>query len=126
MAAVFILRKKWAINGAFCRRLGTRPTLLTIPMAYSPIDPKTLVRRAGEWLRTEGPDADVVVSCRVRLARNLAGEPFVARLEAERAIQIASRLKDVLLEARIDGETSWVSMLEVRAPRLVRESWYGL
>ena len=50
-------------------------------MAYSPIDPKTLVRRAGEWLRTEGPDADVVVSCRVRLARNLQGEPFVIRTE---------------------------------------------
>lgn len=81
-------------------------------MAYSPIDPKTLVRRAGEWLRTEGPDADVVVSCRVRLARNLAGEPFVARLEPERANQIASRLKEVLLEARIDGDTSWVSMPE--------------
>ena len=81
-------------------------------MAYSPIDPKALVRRAGEWLRTEGPDADVVVSCRVRLARNLQGEPFVARLDPERAIQIASRLKDILLEARIDGETSWVSMLE--------------
>jgi protein arginine kinase len=112
MAPVFILRKKWAINGVHCRPSGSSLTLLTIPMAYSPIDPKTLVRRAGEWLRTEGPDADVVVSCRVRLARNLAGEPFVARLNPERAIHIASRLKEVLLEARIDGNTSWVSMLE--------------
>jgi len=33
-------------------------------------------------------------------------------LKPERAAEIATRLKDVLLEARIDGETSWVSMLE--------------
>ncbi|MCA9279844.1 MAG: protein arginine kinase [Phycisphaeraceae bacterium] len=30
-----------------------------------------------EWLKGEGTDADVVVSSRVRLARNLAGMPFV-------------------------------------------------
>lgn len=35
----------------------------------------------GEWLRNEGPDHDVVVSSRVRLARNLAGFDFVNRAD---------------------------------------------
>jgi protein arginine kinase len=39
----------------------------------------TLVRRGVGWLRGAGTDADVVVSSRVRLARNIAGFPFVAR-----------------------------------------------
>ncbi len=33
----------------------------------------------GPWLGEEGPDSDIVVSSRVRLARNLAGVPFVNR-----------------------------------------------
>jgi len=30
----------------------------------------------GEWLQGTGPDADLVISSRVRLARNLANSPF--------------------------------------------------
>ncbi len=84
----------------------------SLPVAYSPLNPKTFVHKVGEWLRREGPQADVVVSCRVRLARNLAGEPFISRLQPDRAQHIAAQLRDVLQEARIDGDTQWVSMAE--------------
>jgi protein arginine kinase len=33
----------------------------------------------GEWLKGEGPESDIVVSCRIRLARNLAGRRFLTR-----------------------------------------------
>ncbi len=36
-----------------------------------------LTRSTGEWLRGEGPLSDVVVSSRIRLARNLAERPFL-------------------------------------------------
>ncbi len=40
----------------------------------------------GEWLRGSGPESDIVVSSRVRLARNLADFPFLSRAtEADRA-----------------------------------------
>ena len=38
-----------------------------------------LTNTSGEWLRGEGPEADIVISSRVRLARNLADFPFINR-----------------------------------------------
>jgi protein arginine kinase len=38
-----------------------------------------LAGQCGEWLRGSGPDSDIVVSSRVRLARNLADYPFIRR-----------------------------------------------
>lgn len=35
-----------------------------------------LSRRTGEWLRGIGPQAEIVISSRIRLARNLEGKPF--------------------------------------------------
>jgi len=45
-----------------------------------------LTRTSGEWLRGSGPESDIVISSRIRLARNLADYPFVSRAtEADRA-----------------------------------------
>ena len=87
-------------------------------MAYSSFEPDRFARRMGSWLEVAGPDVDVVVSCRVRLARNLDGFPFVQRLGSDRAEEICSRVRPLLVEQRIDGETIWVGMPE--APPLVR------
>ena len=45
-----------------------------------------LARSSGEWLRGSGPESDIVISSRIRLARNLADFPFIARTtESDRA-----------------------------------------
>lgn len=38
-----------------------------------------LAQQCGEWLRGAGPQSDIVMSSRIRLARNLADFPFVRR-----------------------------------------------
>jgi protein arginine kinase len=38
-----------------------------------------LAGRCGEWLRGSGPESDIVISSRIRLARNLADFPFVRK-----------------------------------------------
>ncbi len=38
-----------------------------------------IVNRCGEWLRGTGPESDIVMSSRIRLARNLADYPFIRR-----------------------------------------------
>ncbi|HEX6884306.1 MAG TPA: ATP--guanido phosphotransferase [Planctomycetota bacterium] len=86
-------------------------------MAYS-LDPKRFVQHVGSWLDGGGPESDVVVSCRVRLARNVDGYPFVLRLDDARARELGGRVRDILLEQRIDGETIWVGMEE--APAIVK------
>lgn len=81
-------------------------------MAYSPIDSRTLARHTGSWLNCDGPDTDVVVSSRVRLARNVDGVPFMTSIEAAAAEELSHELRIALLDARIDGETRWVSMAD--------------
>lgn len=43
------------------------------------MDLDNLACRSGEWLRGTGPEADIVISSRLRLARNLADFPFCNR-----------------------------------------------
>ncbi len=38
-----------------------------------------LAQQSGEWLRGSGPESDIVMSSRIRLARNLADYPFIRR-----------------------------------------------
>lgn len=42
----------------------------------------------GEWLRGSGPESDIVISSRVRLARNLAGHNFLARAATDELTSI--------------------------------------
>lgn len=58
-----------------------------------------LGRRAGEWLRNEGPEGDVAISTRIRLARNILGFPFAARLRAREARKLEALLKERILQA---------------------------
>lgn len=77
-----------------------------------PIDCPRFADRLGTWLQAEGPDGDVAVSCRIRLARNVDEYPFVPRLDDQRAGELAQRVRTVLDASRIDGETWWVEMGE--------------
>ena len=49
------------------------------------VNPKLedMADRCGEWLRGTGPESDIVISSRIRLARNLADFPFIRRCSAE-------------------------------------------
>ncbi len=47
----------------------------------SPLD--QVVRQSGEWLRGDGPLHEVVLSTRIRLARNVKGFPFLPRASTE-------------------------------------------
>jgi protein arginine kinase len=81
-------------------------------LAHTPIDLHQFAERLGSWMRADVDSADVVVSCRVRLARNLRGYPFATRLGAERAAELAEEVRPHLIAAELDGETRWVSMAE--------------
>lgn len=71
-----------------------------------------------EWLTNGGEASDVVLSSRVRLARNLAGHLFVHRApkdERERALQIC---RDWILGANVCDRIMWVDLHE--SPQLER------
>ena len=52
-----------------------------------------LARTSGEWLRGDGPESDIVISSRVRLARNIAGFPFITRASADVRFQIVQMVQ---------------------------------
>ena len=51
----------------------------------------------GPWLSDDGPDTDVVMSCRVRLARNIAGFPFVGRASDIQRSEVLTIARQVVL-----------------------------
>ncbi len=67
------------------------------------IDFDLLINRSGEWLRGVGRDSDVVISCRVRLARNLAGFPFVNNASNEQREEIEEEVRTYLSPDYLDG-----------------------
>ncbi len=73
---------------------------------------------AAEWLRSDGPDGDVVLSSRVRLARNLAGFPFLTRANREDRRQILDMARQRVLGAAVSRQVLWVLLTE--APPLER------
>lgn len=48
-----------------------------------------------KWYEQIVPDSDVVISSRIRLARNLEGYPFSAKMEEEQAIPLVNEVKNI-------------------------------
>lgn len=61
-----------------------------------------LARNSGEWLRGTGPESDIVISSRIRLARNLADFPFIRRCSDEDRISIERSVR-----AKMDSIDGW-------------------
>jgi protein arginine kinase len=56
-----------------------------------------LTNSMGEWLRGAGPENDIVISSRIRLARNLADFPFMNRASDQDRAQIEKALHECVL-----------------------------
>src|SRR3954447_7282483 len=78
-----------------------------------------LTNRAGEWLRGSGPMSEVVISSRIRLARNVAGYPFLTKCTRHQRQAIEARVRETILSARIANETLYVDL--EAAPELDRQ-----
>ena len=71
-----------------------------------------------EWFDGSGPLSDVVISSRVRLARNLAGYKFLSKCSNAEKAQILRKLKDVIMSLQLGDEIFYISVDE--APELNR------
>jgi len=63
-----------------------------------------------EWFNGTGPLADVVVSSRIRLARNLAGHRFLNSCSVEEKAEILEKLKSVLMALDLGDEVFYISV----------------
>ena len=63
-----------------------------------------------EWFNGTGPLADVVISSRIRLARNLAGHKFLSRCSIAESTEILKKLRDVLMSLELGDKISYISV----------------
>jgi len=71
-----------------------------------------------EWFNGSGPLADIVVSSRIRLARNIAGHKFLSRCSNAEKSEILKKLRDVLMSLELGDKIFYISV--DKAPTLSR------
>mgnify|MGYP000139974325 CR=1 FL=1 len=71
---------------------------------------RELTEHAGEWLRGAGPHNEVVISSRIRLARNLAGYSFVNRATPRMQQEVLDRCRETITKQDMGDEVLWVEL----------------
>ncbi|OYD06569.1 protein arginine kinase [Paludifilum halophilum] len=98
-------------------------------------------RALSEWMRGKGPQSEIVISSRVRIARNLAGMPFPMLATSSQSADVVRRVEEVLRQGDVHPALKGAEMirmddlseLEKRvlvekhliSPQLAEESRYG-
>lgn len=77
------------------------------------VDLDELARSTGEWMRGSGPDSDVVISSRIRLARNLAEYPFISRAVPHDRLEIERTFRDAIQRLGDKLTLSWVDVAKL-------------
>ncbi len=70
----------------------------------------SLTHTSGEWLRATGPESDIVISSRIRLARNLAAFPFTNRSSAYQKAEIETLLRERIAKLEVDPRLDYVNL----------------
>ncbi len=76
---------------------------------------------ANKWYQLSGTDADVVISTRIRLARNLSRSPFPVRMNGEDRTKVNKLIKDAVLEggSALSGRFKYIEMDKLSQRELV-------
>ncbi|MDP6380068.1 MAG: ATP--guanido phosphotransferase, partial [Phycisphaerae bacterium] len=72
-----------------------------------------LIATAGTWLQGTGPENDVVISTRIRLARNLAGMPFLIKMDDGHQAETEETLTDAIAKADLPHTLTYFSMPDI-------------
>lgn len=73
------------------------------------------INEAPDWIVKNGPDKDIVVSSRLRFARNLSGIPFPLKASAESKEKILNGVEDFLESLDWDRDFNFVKMDELNS-----------
>src|SRR5271170_542096 len=74
-------------------------------------DPLDIGKNAtGEWLSGSGPESDIVMSTRIRLARNVSEFPFLTRIEERQKAELERFLRDKLEKVRLGLEVLYKNL----------------
>jgi protein arginine kinase len=69
-----------------------------------------LSHTSGEWLKGTGPESDIVISSRIRLARNLAAFPFTNRATAHQKGEIETILRERIHKLETEPRLAYLNI----------------
>jgi protein arginine kinase len=69
-----------------------------------------LTHTSGEWLRGSGPESDIVISSRIRLARNLAAFPFTNRAGSGQKSEIEALLRERIAKLELEPKLGYLNV----------------
>ncbi len=72
-----------------------------------------LAQKCGEWLRGSGPESDIVISSRIRLARNFADFPFIRKCSEQDRANLENQLRTA-----IESEKRWENLTYIDVDNL--------
>jgi len=74
--------------------------------------PADLSHHVSQWFDGSGPCAEIVISSRIRLARNLTGYEFLTCLGRDRQAELLQRLKETILSLDLGEKVFFVDVSE--------------
>ena len=72
-----------------------------------------LANQSSEWMRGHGPESDIVMSSRIRLARNLAEFPFIRKCTPKDRTAIATAVHRALDSLPLSADTEYVDVAKL-------------
>lgn len=72
-------------------------------------------KQISKWFDGRGPHSEIVISSRIRLARNIAGYEFLPRLKPDRQADILEKLKNAILSVNVGEEVFFIDVAESSA-----------
>ena len=78
-----------------------------------------LTNQAGEWLRGSGPMSEIVISSRIRLARNISGFPFLSKCTRHQRQALERKSRETVLGSAIAPTLLYVDLED--APEVDRQ-----
>jgi protein arginine kinase len=78
-----------------------------------------LASQAGEWLRGSGPMSEIVISSRIRLARNLSNHRFLSKCTRHQRQTLEHKARDTVLNANLAPQVLYVDLEQ--APDIDRQ-----
>src|SRR5580704_8494933 len=70
----------------------------------------SLTSTTGEWLRGSGQESDIVISSRIRLARNLAAFPFTNRASTHQKAEIEGLLRERIGKLEVEPRLAYENL----------------
>jgi len=81
----------------------------------NPMKLNQIIGKTGSWLAGDGPEADIVMSSRIRLARNLEGHKFLYQASDNEKIEIERSLQEKLSNLQLPRGATYFNLGDFNA-----------